>query len=339
MTRNEFGQKLRGGAIPPVLIFEGEDEYLKQTALKELEKALLPAGLESLNRSLLTNPDTGEIIDAAETLPVMSEKRLVIIRDMAALTGRAESDDRLTEYLKTIPETCVIVFYCTGKPDGRKKLYLSVKKANGTVTFAPMKDRELTAYIVNAFREQGKTCSAQTADLLAFTIGTDTAQLLSEIGKIAFHTGESTVTDEDVRALATPSSECTVFQMIDAVASGNSDRALRLMRAQLLAGEDRYALLAMLQWQFRLLRQIKQLQTERMPEADIRQQLGVPPFSASQYIRHAARYTLPQLAAAVRVCTGADVGIKSGRLPLEGTLEAVMLKLLRLKELISAQPG
>lgn len=333
MTRNEFGQKLHTGTLPPVMIFEGEDEYLKQAALKDLEKALLPPGLESLNRSLLTAPDTAEIIDAAETLPVMAEKRLVTVRDMASLTGRAETDDRLTEYLKTPPETCIIVFYCVGKPDGRKKLYLSVKKANGTVTFAPMKDRELTAYIVNAFHELGKICSERTAELLAFTVGTDTALLLSEIGKIAFHTRESAVTDDDVRALATPSSECTVFQMIDAVASGKSDRALQLMRAQMLAGEDRYALLAMLQWEFRLLRQIKQLQAERVPEASIRQQLGVPPFSVSQYTRHAARYTLPQLAAAVRICTGADVGIKTGRLPLEGTLETVMLKLLRLKEL------
>ena len=333
MTRGDFKQKLRSGALPSVMIFEGDDEYLKQSAIKDLEKVLLPPGLESLNRSLLTNPETSDIIDAAETLPVMAAKRLVIVRDMAALTGRAETDDRLIDYLKTLPETCVLVFHCVGKPDARKKLYLGVKKANGVVTFAPMKDRELTAFVISAFKDLGKACTEQTADLLIFTVGTDTALLLSEIGKITYHTNDAAVTDDDVRALATPSSECTVFQMIDAVASGGSDRALKLMRAQLLAGEDRFGLLAMLQWQYRLLRQIKQLQAERVPESGIRQQLGVPPFSAAQYMRHASRYTLPQLVTAVGICSKAEVGMKSGRLPVEGTLESVMLKLLRLKEI------
>ncbi len=308
MDRKDFDRLLSQGKIPSVLLFEGEEEHMKQSALDALQKKLLPEGLEELNRTLLDAPETDQIIAAAETLPFMADRRLVIVRNHPALIGRAEADDRLAEYLPSVPPSAVLLFFCTQKPDGRKKLYTVIKKLNGVVVFSPLRDRELTTFVTSAFRDLGKECDERT------------------------HAGDSPVIHPDsVRAVATPSTECTVFQMVDAVVSGQSSRAFLLMRNQLLAGADRMYMLSMLLRQFRLLQHIKIMQYEKRSSAEIRSALGVPPFAVDQYVRQAAGWSNGQIKNAVNICFDTEYGIKSGRLNQEGALEAVMLKLLNLR--------
>ena len=226
----------------------------------------------------------------------------------------------------------MLLFYCVQKPDGRKKLCQVIRKLGGIVSFDPLKGAELTAFVTDAFRSHGKECDQRTADALIFTAGSDTNQLLSEIAKIAaFHPDDPAVDPADVKALATPTAEATVFRMVEAVVAGQETLAFRLMRDTLRAGEDRVFLLAMLLRQFRLLQHVKIMQFEkRSPEA-IRSALGVPPFAAQQYTRQAAAWSGRQIKEAVKICLDTETAIKSGRLLQEGALEAVMLRLLLMR--------
>ena len=105
MDRKDFDRLLSGNSasIPSVLLFEGDEEHMKQAALDALCKKLLPEGLEDLNRAALENPETNELIAAAETLPFMADRRLIIVRNHPALSGRAEADEKLVEYLPSVP--------------------------------------------------------------------------------------------------------------------------------------------------------------------------------------------------------------------------------------------
>ena len=333
MDRKNFEKALAGGSLPSVLLFEGEEEQMKQDALSALRKTLLPAGMEEMNEMILDDPETDQVIAAAETLPFLADRRLVILRDHPAITGRGEADDRLISYLPSVPSSAVLLFYCTGKPDARKKLYTAVKKLGGIVTFARLSGSELTRFVTDAFHEAGKECDARTADYLIFTVGSDASLLLSEVAKIASYAGDRpSVTAEDVSALATPSTECTVFQLVDAVVTGQKKRALILMKNQLLNGTEPAAMLAMLLRQYRFLQHIKIMQYEKQSREFIRSALGVPPFALDQYIRQASAYTGGQVKRAVRLCFDTEYGFKSGRLQVDSALEALIIKLLNLRE-------
>jgi len=332
MNHLEFDRLLAEGTLPPVLLFEGEEAWLKQQAWQALRQKLLPAGLEELNETLLDAPETDVLIAAAETMPLMTDRRLVLVRDLPGLTGRGEADDRLTEYLTHAPETVLIVLYCTQKPDARRKIYTTLKKAGAIVTFSPLRDQELTSFVTRAFRELGKECDERTADFLIFTSGTDTQLLLQEIRKIAAHAGDAaSIHPDDVRLLATPSAETTVFQMVDALVAGQQAKTFQLLRTQLLYGAERVSILALLLRQFRLMQHIKIMQYDKRDKNFIRSALGVPPFAVDQYIRQASAYTGRQVRDAVRLCLDTDYAIKSGRLNAEGALEMVVLKLLNIR--------
>lgn len=333
MERRDFEQMLAKGALPPVLLFEGEEEELKQAALSALRAALLPAGMEDLNETVFEAPETDQLIASAETLPFMADRRLIVVRDHPALSGRAEADEKLVSYLPSVPPTSLLLFYCIGKPDGRKKLYTTVKKLGGVVTFARMKGAELTRYVTDAFREAGKECDERTAEYLIFTVGPDAGLLRNEVRKIAGHAGERpSVTADDVSALATPSTECTVFQMVDAVVSGQNQRALLLARNQLLSGGEPAGLMAMLLRQYRLLQHLKIMLYEKKSRDYIREAMGLSPYVVEQYMRQASAYTGGQVRKAAALCLETEVAFKSGRISPDSALEVLLIKLLSLRQ-------
>ncbi len=333
MDRKDFSRALSQHSLPQVLLFEGEEEHLKQEALAELRRAILPEGMETLNETILEDPSVDQLIADVETQPFMADKRLIIVRDLPALMGRSEADEKLVSYLPSVPETSILLFYCTGKPDGRKKLYNAVKKLSGIVTFSPLHGTELTRFVVSSFREAGKECDDRTAEYLIFTVGSDAGLLRNEIQKLASCSRDrAAILPEDVTTLATPSTECTVFQMIDAVVTGQKSRAFTLLRNQLLSGTDRMAILSMLLRQYRLLQHIKIMQYEKKGGDFIRSALGVPPFAVDQYIRQASGYTGGQIKSAVRICFDTEYALKSGRMSQDGAVETVVLKLLNLRD-------
>ena len=332
MDRKEFLQAVKANSVRGAYLFEGVAENIKAAALAALRGQLLPEGLEELNENLMDNPSTDALIAAAETLPFLADKRLVVVREHPALAGKAEADERLTEYMAHVPDSCVMVFLCRGKADARKKLYRAIQKHGAVVTFSPLSDAELNAWIIKAFSALGKRCAPQTASLLAFTVGNDTALLRAEMEKIAALCGErEDVADEDVRAVATRSIECTVFEMVDAVVAGQEGRAFSLLKDMLLSGSDRIGILAMLLRQYRLLQHVKIMQFEKKSAQEIKQRLGVAPFAAERCIRQAAAYSGKEIKQAVDICLDTEYRIKSGRLNQEGALEAAMLAIFALR--------
>ena len=332
MDRKEFLQAVKANSVRGAYLFEGVEENIKAAALAALRGQLLPEGLEELNENLMENPSTDALIAAAETLPFLADKRLVVVREHPALAGKAEADERLTEYMAHVPDSCVMVFLCRGKADARKKLYRAIQKHGAVVTFSPLGDAELNAWIIRSFTALGKRCAPQTASLLAFTVGNDTALLRAEMEKIAALCGErEDVADEDVRAVATRSIECTVFEMVDAVVAGQQGKAFGLLRDMLTTGSDRLGILAMLLRQFRLMQHIKIMQYEKVPPADIKQRLGIKPFAAERCMRQAGGYTGGQVKKAVQICLNTEYMVKSGGYNEEGALETAMLEIFALK--------
>ncbi len=331
MDRKDIAREIKAGTVQGAYLFEGVEENIKAATLESLRKALLPEGLEELNESLMDAPTSDAIIAACETMPFMAEKRLVIVRDHPALLGRADADDRLLDYIPRVSPSCVLVFLVRGKADGRKKLYNAIKKSGNIVTFAPLTDADLNAWIQKAFASLGKSADPHTASVLAFTVGSDTTLLRREIEKLCSLVGDrDDVTEADVQQIATRSVECTVFEMVDAVVARQQGKAFGLLRDMLLTGQDRLGILAMLLRQYRLMQHIKIMQYEKLPVPEIKKRLGVASFAAERFMRQAAGYTGGQVKRAVKICLDTEFQVKSGQLNQDGALEGAMLKLFNL---------
>ncbi len=340
MTHSEFFSALRSGQIEKCYLFEGEEEFTKQAALKALREKTAGGDFAAMNDTRLTDPPPDALIAAAETLPFMSEKRFVEVRDSALLlSGKAKDYDevsavkQLESYLDGLPDTAVIVFYVRGKADSRKKLYQALKKKARLVSFDPLDDRELAQWIARTLKKEGKKISQAACQRLWFSAGRDLTLLSNEIGKLAAYAGgRDEVTEEDVQAVCVQSTEYKVFDMTDALLSGQGAKALRMLDGLLRDGEERLMLLSLLGRQCRQLRYAKALSAAGTPLGEIAGEMGVPPFIARKTLDTARAYTLAQLGQMARLCLESEYLVKSGQLSDAGTLEKVMLQILSLRE-------
>ena len=151
----------------------------------------------------------------------------------------------------------------------------------------------------------------------------------NEIGKLIGYTGErSDVTEADVDAICVKSTEYKVYDLADALLSGQGAKALQMLSALLRDGEERLMLLALLGRQCRQLKYAKALSVAGAQPGEIAGKLGIPPFAARKTLSLAQRYSLPQLSQMARLCLDAEYDTKSGVIMEQGALEQVMLKIL-----------
>lgn len=333
MNHTAFFDMLKAGSIGECYLFEGSEEYIKQQALKQLCARLLPAGLEEMNLTELSDPDPDTLIAAAETLPFLGEKRLVVVRDCPLIASGRKGEDEdsaktIAGYLERIsPSTC-IVFYAKGKADGRKKLYTLLKKKNAIVDFSPMTDAECADWARKTMRRLGKQLDGENAARLVFTVGHDAALLRQEMEKLSSYLDDrETVTAQDIDAICTRSTECTVFQMVDAQVAGDNDRAFALLRDMVRTGEQRMMILAMLLRQYRILYHMRCLIDERTPPGSQAQLLGIPPFAVSRTQQQARRFDRQKLREAYDYLMDLDFRIKQGVQSQDSCAENALLAL------------
>ena len=338
MTHDEFFQSLKSTVPAGSYLFEGDEEHIKHSALTQLEKALPLGSFPEMNRTVLKDPDADQLIAAAETLPFMADRRLVVVRESGMLAGKArdydeaDSADRLKAYLPELPGTTVLVFYVRGQADKRKKLYQTLKKAGKTVTFDRLDQRQLQGYIARVLKKAGLAVTADACEQLIYSVGDDLTAVLSETEKlIAYCDGRDSVTADDIRAVCTARTEYRVFELAQTVLQGRSTQAFSMLRSLITEGEQPLMLLSLLSRQCRQVYDARIYADAGVSPATIAGRLGIPPFAVRQLMPLSRLYAPETLADMVRRCTETEFEVKSGLLAEEGAMEQVMLYILALK--------
>jgi len=340
MKHTEFFTALKKGDIARCYLFEGEEEFTKRAALQAIREKVAGGDFAAMNDTRLIDPAPDALIAAAETLPFLSDRRFIEIRECAMLqNGKAKEYDednavkQLESYLPQLPETACLVFYARGKADGRKRFYQLLKKKAVIVSFDPLEDQELAQWIAKSLGREGKKISLSACQRLWFSAGRDLTLLNNEIGKLIAYAGEKEeITEADIDAICIKSTEYKVYDMADALLSGKGARAMAMLSALLRDGEERLMLLSLLGRQCRQLRDAKALSGVGAQPGEIAGKIGIPPFAVRKTLDLARGYTLGQLNRMARLCLDTEYQVKSGQLMDAGALEHVMLSILALKE-------
>lgn len=341
MNWEEFFASLKAGEISKCYLFEGEEEYTKESALSQLRSKVLQGEFASLNETVLIDPSAADLIAYGETLPFLADRRLVLVRESAWFSqGRGAKDeekagktdgsaDEVADYLENLPDSLCLVFFVRGKANATRKLYKRIQKLGGVVSFDPLDQRTLIKWITQEMRRYGKQVERQVAEQLVFAAGRDMHVLSQEIAKLAAGSGEApSVTAADIESLTFKTSEYKVFDLSDAVVAGNAAKALSLLQDMLAGGEQRLMLLSLLQRQYRQLLFTKILLTDRQSQDAIARVLAVPPFVARRLMGAVRSYGNQELLDACQMLTDTEYLVKSGQMPEEGSLEDAVLHLL-----------
>ena len=103
--------ELKEDRLKNILLLFGREKYLIRWACEQIRKRYVMSAAELFDFVKIdgSSEDTGRISEACETLPMLSEKRVVLVSDFDESSGRG---DEVAEYLKDFPENTVLILVC-----------------------------------------------------------------------------------------------------------------------------------------------------------------------------------------------------------------------------------
>ena len=313
-----------------VYLFYGEEEYLKKYYVEEIIKKIIPKGQEMMNMSIVEGNQIvpEQIIEAAETLPFLSEKRLIVVKDSELFkSGRADDTQKIVDFLPDIPSTCCLLFVETNI-DRRNKGYKAIQKWGRTVEFTHLKEKDLVSWVKKMFKKQGRDMDTQTAIYLFRTVGFEMERLEGEIEKIISYTEEQRIQKKDIDDICIPSLEIRIFELVKALGNKQSQKALEIYSNLILMKESPHMILAMIIRQFRLILQVKYLQEQGMSRRQMAQRLGIQDFIIRDCLQQSQGFSLSTLKNALQESLETDVNIKSGKIEAVLGVEMLLIKYL-----------
>lgn len=327
MKYQELIREIEAGRVSPVYLFSGEEDYLKEDALRRIKEALIKSEFLQFNYDLLSGKEISgaELLNKLLTLPVGGEKRLIVIRDAQKLNPSTE--ERIIEYLKNPFHTSCLVLWAP-KVDLRKKFYATIEKGGESVVFYLLRDRELSLWVRNNLAQRKKKISVDALNLLIERVGNNLGEMAGEIEKLLIHIGNGNeINLEDVESLVGTVKTHTIFELTDALGKKREKEALGILSRMMDEGTSATEILYMVVRQFRLLLRIKNLLEKKFSENKIIQALALKPFVVKNLVSQAGNFSLEKLIESFGNLLQAEVEIKSSIKTPRMVLELLILKL------------
>lgn len=328
MKYHELIAGLKQGKILPLYLFYGEEEFLIQEATNLIIGKVVDPGARDFNLNMLYCRDTSasELVNLCQTLPFMSEKRLVIAKDLDAF--KAPDLEELTPYLKDpSPSTCLVMVSNEGRYE--KKAVTSAVEAHGAVIrFFPLLDREIVPWIEGWAKARGLSVQRDAAQYLWQTVGNDLQKIGNELEKVAIFIKEKkTITFDDMKSVVGDFREYSSFDLAAAIGAKNREKAFLILTRLMQEGEAPVGLLGSISWNFRRLLQAKSMEAAGAGKDEIIKKLRIIFHQAPQFQEQMRRYSIDELQKIFTVMLNADKALKSSGLPGKLVLERMILRM------------
>lgn len=315
----------------PVYIFKGNEKYLKKEALDKLKRALLKKGSEALNFNIydLGKCDPREILDTLRSAPFMSEKRIVVLRDIGSCSER----DRglIIDYAKKpYQKSCLIIDI--SKDELQDGFYANIRLYAKEVLFIPVKGDKLISWIRTELKKRAKLIRYEAAAMLTEIKEDSLDDLITEIDKLVSYVGgRSMITTEDIEKIIGGSVMRNVFELVDALSGKDAKKSLLVSSDLLKARKSVPEILGLIGWQLRRIKKAKELISKGAPEKAVYEKCRVPHYHAEKFLREVKLFTKKDIDEGMKSLLDVDYGIKTGHLKPKDALEILIIKICAAK--------
>jgi DNA polymerase III subunit delta len=326
LSRTELERSLRESPQPLYLLL-GTERFLRDTAARAIPEAALHGTLlREFNESSfnLQRDSVHSAIAAAEQLPMMSERRVVRIRDFGRL--RESDEETLIRYLNN-PAPSTVMIFIADDLDKRRKATKSLLDNCVVVDFPTLKDAEAKAWARTRFKELKTSADDAVLSEIIGLVGTDVQTLFSEIDKLASAVADTgRIVPEVVDELIGRSRELSNFELGDHLLANNRKRALETLHRLLDDGAEPVMLIGLIAGNFHRLALAKSLLAKGGRE-EVFRNISLPPFKRDAYIANLQRNDAAKIAHGLQLTAAADLAIKTSQATPRLQLELLVCEL------------
>lgn len=316
---------LKEDQMKNILLFYGREDYLIRWSADRVKERFINPAAEVFDYMRLDGAEctAGDIRDACETMPMMSERRMVVVQ---GFRSDSEGAEELEAYFQNFPDSTVLVLMA-GEVDRRRKLYKTIQKQGAEYEFDHLDSGMLNSFIIKNLRNSGRSFDPDVPGMIAEASGyydKDSSytldNLVNDLSKIVSHSGDR-ITVQDVEETIAGNEARDVFAFADALAAGRKGEALQLLSVLLSYGENEFKLLGLICSQFEVLLLVREMQEEGLSTAAMHSQTGIHEFRIKKSLPLARQYTVSRLRHILMKAYEVDRNVKSGSLEARAALE------------------
>lgn len=238
MPVNEKALKshLSSGALTPVYLIYGNDNFLKKQMVDRIIKATeADDGFNLLRYEY--GCDLEEVYSELSSFPIMADKKCIILSDFEIDLSTKEDFEKLIELASERYETAVFVInFIAIEPDFKKSergknLISAVESAGGVVAEINRRTREeMISQLVSSAKKNEVTLTPAVSAYLVDSCSTDVNILLNELSKLCAYVGKGNeITKETIDLVSVKTVEASVFDISQKIIAGDTVGSLKLI--------------------------------------------------------------------------------------------------------------
>ncbi len=299
-----------------VFLFHGEDTYSSNQKLvhwkSEFIKKHGDTNVEIFDDKKL---DTSNFSTNLEAMPFLSEKRMMIIKNIFK-NGKKETLHSIAEAIERTPDFCIVIFQENGSADKRTTLYKRIQKFGKVEEFKNLSPAEISMWIRKEAQKSNMNISSQTASYLATHCGNELWRVAKEIEKLQLFAEGKEITQEMIDNLVTPALSASIFKLTDYIADRKTKESIAVLKTLKDSGEDLIKVFFMIVRHFRILTQVHDMIQKGEHHSTITKKMGQHPFVIQKTSSQSRNFTTESLKKIYRQLLEIDRDLKTGKIKI-----------------------
>lgn len=301
--------------ISGAYLFYGDELYIRDIYINKIRSVIPDDDLMEFNLISMDGRtmDRQSASDAIESFPMMSEQKLVIIRDSGIFKKAKEEDVAFwNDMLKNLPDYCILLFV-EDAVDKRSSLFKTISKTGTVAEFAFLKPYELTAWVQNEVLKAKKKMNKDVIEYFILVCQEGLINLNNELKKL-FTFCDEEITKNDVQRVVSKSLNVRVFELSDCIMEKQNDKALKILTDLKTVKESAFTILYLLNSMYDKMLLAQLMSKNGATTQEIERKLSLPPFVVKKYTTASRKFDTEFLKKQVMLVPELDLSIKQGKI-------------------------
>ena len=223
--------------IAPCYIIFGNDGYLKNKNAENIIKAVVDTDDIFNFQKFVGECSMQEVYDAKEQLPLMADKKCILIKDYDFLGCSQEDFEILLKICGEKSDECVVVFLLCNievdvkkQPERLKALISAIDKISGkAVLINHRQTGELVRMVLSACEKRGCTMRSDTARFFIEYVSDDIDTIMNELEKVCAYKAGGTIDNETVKKVCVRNIDQSIYDLSAKILRQDVSGALNLL--------------------------------------------------------------------------------------------------------------
>ncbi|EGS32381.1 DNA polymerase III, delta subunit [Finegoldia magna SY403409CC001050417] len=308
-------QKLDNNLLSNLVLIHGEEKFYIEKYLSLIKEHYNAQSFDEYHLS-----DFEKIYSSSETIPMFSDKRLILIDDVdlskTGISKNKDNIDKLMLYIKNIPEYTLIIITSYGNVF-KSKLLKEIAHYGADIEFNKLNRNQFKAYIINYLK--GKKLNNNIVNIFIeyslYLIKNSEKTLIdvnNELDKFK-NLEKEEITEQDLNSLINQYDK-NIFDLTDSIAQKNLSETIYYLDLLINDTSDSFKTLHMIIRLFRNLLYLKELLRLKVSPNEITKKLKISPYELNKIQNFVKNWRYDQLRFAIHKMYEVEITLKSNTL-------------------------